>query len=64
MVSAQPGLFPAPLLRHVPDYGYILLAILLSGIVSLILFIPEIFRTPLRFNSGLWKKLMVYSLSH
>jgi len=45
-----------------PDYGYILLAILLSGIVSLILFIPEIFRTPLRFNSGLWKKLMVYSL--
>ena len=45
-----------------PDYGYILLAILLSGIVSLVLFIPSIIRTRLRFSAVLWKKLMLYSL--
>jgi O-antigen/teichoic acid export membrane protein len=45
-----------------PDYGYILLAILLSGVVSLILFLPQILRTPLRFASNQWKKLLIYSL--
>lgn len=45
-----------------PDYGYILLAILLSGIVSLILFIPSIIKTSFRFSAELWKKLMLYSL--
>jgi len=45
-----------------PDYGYILLAILLSAIVSLVLFIPSIVKTRFRFSPELWKKLMVYSL--
>lgn len=45
-----------------PDYGYILLAILLSAIVSLILFVPQLLKTPLKFSPSLWKKLMIYSL--
>jgi len=45
-----------------PDYGYILMAILLSGIVSLILFLPQIIHTPIRFSSNQWKKLIIYSL--
>jgi O-antigen/teichoic acid export membrane protein len=45
-----------------PDYGYILLAILLSGLVSLLLFLPQIMRTRLRFSSAHWKTLMLYSL--
>ena len=57
---------PDSILLHLipahPDYGYILLAILLSGIVSLILFLPQILHTPIRFSSDHWKKLMLYSL--
>lgn len=45
-----------------PDYGYILMAILLSGVVSLVLFLPQIIRTRLRFSADLWKKLMIYSI--
>lgn len=45
-----------------PDYGYILLAILLSAIVSLILFVPQLLKTPLKFSPALWRRLMIYSL--
>lgn len=45
-----------------PDYGYILLAILLSAVVSLVLFIPQLLKTPIRFSPSIWKKLMIYSL--
>jgi O-antigen/teichoic acid export membrane protein len=45
-----------------PDYGYILFAILLSGIVSLFLFIPQIIRTKIQFKKEQWKQIMLYSL--
>lgn len=45
-----------------PDYGYILLAILLSAMVSLILFLPQILKTRLSFSREQWKKLMLYSM--
>ncbi|NVO18611.1 MAG: oligosaccharide flippase family protein [Bacteroidetes bacterium] len=61
-MTRHPGSFLHNLIPAHPDYGYILLAILLSGFVSLILFLPDILRTPLRFSSEQWKKLMIYSL--
>jgi O-antigen/teichoic acid export membrane protein len=61
-LSNHPDSFILRLIPAHPDYGYILLAILLSGIVSLILFIPQILHTPIRFVSDQWKKLLVYSL--
>jgi len=45
-----------------PDYGYILLAILLSCIVSLILFIPRLFNLRIEFSKKQLKELMIYSL--
>lgn len=45
-----------------PDYGYILLAIMLSGVVAMILFLPRFLKTSLKFSGSLWKKLMAYSL--
>ncbi len=53
------------LLRFIPptpDYGYILLAILLSCIVSLILFIPRLVKVNLKFSKEQFKELMIYSL--
>lgn len=45
-----------------PDFTYIIFAIFLSCIVLIILFIPEILKIKIRFNSLLWKKMMLYSL--
>lgn len=45
-----------------PDYGYILLAILLSCIVSLILFIPRLLDVELKFSKQQFRELMKYSL--
>jgi O-antigen/teichoic acid export membrane protein len=45
-----------------PDYGYILLAILLSCIVSFVLFIPRLINLHFIFSSIQFKELIVYSL--
>ncbi|MEN6617988.1 MAG: oligosaccharide flippase family protein [Rikenellaceae bacterium] len=45
-----------------PDFTYILFATFLSGIVSLIIFIPDILQVRFSFNKELWKKMMLYSL--
>lgn len=45
-----------------PDYGYILVAIMLSGVVAMILFVPRMLKTSMVFSVSLWKKLMAYSL--
>jgi O-antigen/teichoic acid export membrane protein len=45
-----------------PDYGYILMAILLSCLVSLILFIPRLFKLQLNFSKKQLKELLTYSL--
>jgi O-antigen/teichoic acid export membrane protein len=45
-----------------PDYGYILMAILLSCIVSLIFFIPRLLKTAYTFSSALTKQILLYSL--
>lgn len=64
---------PGYLLRHphaallnfispTPDFTYILFATFLAGIVSLIIFIPDIIKVRFSFNKGLWRKMMLYSL--
>jgi len=45
-----------------PDFTYILFATFLSGIVSLIIFIPDILNVKFAFNKNLWKMMMLYSL--
>lgn len=45
-----------------PDFTYIIFAIFLSGIVSLIIFIPDIIALRFAFDKRLWKDMMLYSL--
>jgi O-antigen/teichoic acid export membrane protein len=45
-----------------PDYGYILMAILLSCIVSLVLFLPRLLKLQLIFSKKQFHELMIYSL--
>jgi len=45
-----------------PDYGYILFAIMLSGVVAMVLFLPRLVRTSMKFSASIWKRLMAYSL--
>lgn len=49
-------------ISQTPDFTYILFAIFLSAIVSVIIFIPDIFKLRLNFTSKLWKEMMLYSL--
>lgn len=45
-----------------PDFTYILFAIFLSAIVSVIIFIPDILKLKLKLKPKLWKEMMLYSL--
>jgi O-antigen/teichoic acid export membrane protein len=45
-----------------PDYGYILMAILLSCIISLVLFIPRLLKLHLVFSRKQFHELLIYSL--
>lgn len=45
-----------------PDYGYIMLAIMLSCIVSLLLFIPRLIRFSFDFSKKQLNELLIYSL--
>lgn len=49
-------------ISQTPDFTYILFAIFLSAIVSLLIFIPDILKLQIRFTSKLWKEMMLYSL--
>ena len=57
---------PESLLRsfisQTPDFTYILFAIFLSAIVSVIIFIPDIFKLKIKFTPKLWREMMLYSL--
>ncbi|MDX9782088.1 MAG: oligosaccharide flippase family protein [Bacteroidales bacterium] len=45
-----------------PDFTYIIFAIFLSGIVSLLIFIPDIAALRFTFDKSLWRKMMIYSI--
>lgn len=61
-LARHPDSFILNFIPATPDYGYILLAIMLSGVVAMLLFLPRLLRTSFKFSGSLWKKLMVYSL--
>ncbi len=45
-----------------PDFTYILFAIFISGVVSILLFIPDLFRVKLSFTPKLLRRMLGYSL--
>ena len=42
--------------------GYVFVANLIASVATIILLLPEIFRHKIRFDFGLWKKVVAYSL--
>lgn len=58
----HPGSWLLSFIPATPDYGYILLAILLSCIVSLVLFIPRLLNLHLVFSRKQFQELLIYSL--
>jgi O-antigen/teichoic acid export membrane protein len=60
--AANPDSFLLKLISPTPDESYIFFAILGSCIVSLILFLPELFKTKIFFSPTLWRQLMIYAI--
>lgn len=44
-----------------PDYQYAIIAIFLSSVIAMLLFIPSLFKIKIRFSVPLWKQMMLYS---
>lgn len=61
-LASHPDSFLLNFVSATPDFTYIIFAIFLSGIVSLLLFIPDLFRLKFNFNPKLWREMMLYSL--
>jgi O-antigen/teichoic acid export membrane protein len=59
---SHPDSFLLTFIPATPDYGYILLAILLSCFVSLVLFIPRLLKLSFVFSKQQFKDLIIYSL--
>ncbi len=59
---SHPDSFLLKFLPATPDYGYILMAILLSCIVSLILFIPRLLNLHFVFSKKQLHELVIYSM--
>jgi O-antigen/teichoic acid export membrane protein len=59
---SHPNSFLLKFIPATPDYGYILLAILLSCFVSLLLFIPRLVKLKIVFSKQQFNELIVYSL--
>ncbi len=60
--AAHPGSWLLNFVSATPDFSYILFAIFLSCLLSLLLFIPDMRRIKLVFDKALWNKMMYYSL--
>ncbi len=61
-LAGNTGSFLSRFISPSPDFTYILFAIFLSAVVSVIIFIPDILRLKVRFTPKLWKQMMLYSL--
>jgi O-antigen/teichoic acid export membrane protein len=59
---SHPDSFLLRFIPATPDYGYILMAILLSCFVSLLLFIPRLLNIQFVFSKKQLNELMIYSL--
>ncbi|MBQ0024996.1 MAG: polysaccharide biosynthesis protein [Bacteroidales bacterium] len=60
--AANPDHWLLHFVSATPDFTYAIFAIFVSCIVSLVLLAPELGRLTLKFDSKLWKALMLYSL--
>ena len=62
-LSHHPESFLLHFVSATPDFSYVLLSILLSGILLLFLFIPQFIKKgAFHFYPSLWRSMMVYSL--
>ena len=62
-LQAHPDSFLHGWISPVPDFDYVLVAIFLSCVLSLLLFIPQLCKKGVfRFYPALWKKMMFYAL--
>jgi O-antigen/teichoic acid export membrane protein len=59
---SHPDSFLLYFIPATPDYGYILLAILLSCVVSLLLFVPRLLKLHFVFSKQQLRELLIYSL--
>jgi O-antigen/teichoic acid export membrane protein len=59
---SHPDSFLLRFIPAAPDYGYILMAILLSCIISLLLFLPRLINLEFIFSKKQLQELMIYSL--
>jgi Membrane protein involved in the export of O-antigen and teichoic acid len=61
--QAHPESWLLHFLSPVPDFGYVIMAILLSCLLSLLLFLPELLaRGAFSIDKALWKQMMRYAL--
>lgn len=61
-LERHPDTFLLSFISPKPDFTYILFAIFMSAVVALIIFIPDILKIRIKFDSKLWKQMMIYSL--
>lgn len=61
-LAKNPDSFLLYFISPTPDFTYILFAIFLSALLSLVIFIPDILKIKFSFSPALWKQMMLYSL--
>ncbi len=61
-IARNPGSILNSVISPTPAFTYILTAIFLSGIVSVLIFIPDLLKIKLKFTPKLWREMMIYSL--
>ncbi len=61
-LAAHPDSLLLRFIPATPDFSYILLAIFLSCIVAVLLFVPAIVRIRFGINRPLWRTMMAYSI--
>lgn len=61
-LASNPDSFLLELIPATADFSYIIFAVFLSCVVCTILFIPDLFRMKVSFNSGLFRQMMAYSI--
>lgn len=60
--TTHPNSFLLTFISPTPDFTYILFAIFLSAIVSLIIFLPDLIKVGVSYSPKLWRDMMKYSL--
>ncbi|MBQ2133514.1 MAG: polysaccharide biosynthesis protein [Bacteroidales bacterium] len=61
-LAAHPECVLLDFIPATADFSYIIFAVFLSCVVCTLLFIPDIFKMKVKFDKGLWKQMLVYSI--